>query len=160
MGAFLKILFCSFLSPRGAKEDIVSPRKHALASAYHAAGTNAGLPLPALDELISSESGTAEEVDSEPSETEDNEELIELPATPTPNLPSKVFETTPPKDMSMRWYKTHGWYDFFIGRWVVFYKGRFAGQPCQVINFNGNNTRCRFADGYHCINVDIPLSWN
>lgn len=67
----------------------------------------------------------------------------------------------PPKEMTMRWYKTHKWYDFFIGRTVTFTKGSYRDVRCIVINFNGNNTRCRFPDGtYHCIHADIPLTWS
>lgn len=66
-----------------------------------------------------------------------------------------------PKEMTMRWYKIHKWYDFFIGRTIVFLKGAYRDQPCMVISFNGGGTRCRFSDGsYHCISVDIPLTWS
>jgi hypothetical protein len=67
----------------------------------------------------------------------------------------------PPKQQTMEWYKTHGWRLFFgPGQTIVFLAGRFANQPCVIETINGNNIRCIFSDGKHCISSSIPLTWD
>lgn len=66
----------------------------------------------------------------------------------------------PPKEQTMEWYKTHGWRPFFgPGQTIVFLAGRFANQPCVIDFINGNNVRCIFNDGSHCISAAIPFTW-
>ena len=82
--------------------------------------------------------------------------ILELDTPEDVTLPA----TFPPKEQTMDWYKTHGWRSFFRpGQTITFLTGRYPNQPCDIECINGNNVRCIFADGPHCISTNVPLTW-
>lgn len=129
---------------------------HHFAWSYYEAGVAAGFVMPYLDELFAGEVTELQPQQPPPA----TEPKAVQPAALPPGLVPPHPGPEPPKKMPMRWYKMHGWYDFFVGRTVMFEKGHYAMTPAVVMNFNSNNTRCRFPDGtYHHIHVDIPVTW-
>lgn len=67
-------------------------------------------------------------------------------------------DPAPPQGGNILWYKSRGYATFLKDKAITFLGGTFPNQPCRILRYNKNNTRCVFSDGStHFISVNVPL---